>query len=230
MSIRRRVRHDERGVTLVELLAALAAGGIVLAGVLTFSITGVNASLEVEDRAEAAQRGRQALDRMVTVLQSQVCIDAARPPIATGDANAVTFYADTSSETFRPRQHRFAYDPATKRITESIHAGIGTPPAIVFVPSPTEVRAVAAGVTPVPGRPLLRYYAFTSTQPTTASVELPVPLSVADARRVVRVAVAFNVAPSRTGRADRRSTTIEGDAYVGSLEATTDPQLGPRCT
>lgn len=230
MSVARRIARDERGLTLVELLAALAVGAIVLFGVLVFTVTGIEGSLRAQDRSDSAQRGRLALDRMVTVLQSQVCLDVARPPIVSGTDSAVTFYADTHSETFRPRRHSFTYDPSTGRIAEAIDHGSGSPPAITFGGAPDELRAVASGVRLISGRPLLRYYAFTSSEPTTATVLLPTPLSPADARRVVRVNVAFKVIADRTGKPDRRATTIEGDAYVGSLEATHDPSAGPRCS
>src|SRR3546814_17531974 len=59
-----RLRTEEAGFSLTELLTAKVIGSIVLWSLMTLMTTGLHKSLEVGDRAEAAQNGRAAIDRM----------------------------------------------------------------------------------------------------------------------------------------------------------------------
>ncbi len=223
---RRRLR-GEAGHSLPEMLAGMVVAAIVGWATVTLTLTGSQAATQVQDRTEANQRVRQLLDRMVTTLSSQVCIDALRPPIGEGTRDAVTFYTDLGGQDFAPEQHRLAYDAATRTVTETVWAGAGTPPDVTF-PGPGVTRVLATDVEPGPDG-LLRYFAFTPAQPTKPEVELPVPISATDARRIVRIHLSVRATPERRA-ADLRSASQDADAFVGSLEATTDPTNGPRCT
>ena len=72
--MRRLAAHlrSESGTTLVEMLTALVIGSVVLFGVVTVFTTALTSAAKVNDRVDAAQRARLALDRMQTVLD---CID-----------------------------------------------------------------------------------------------------------------------------------------------------------
>ncbi|HTK89850.1 MAG TPA: prepilin-type N-terminal cleavage/methylation domain-containing protein [Verrucomicrobiae bacterium] len=58
-----------RGFTLLEILVAMAMGGLVMAGTLSLLLAGQGASAAGEARAEAIQGARVGLERMATELR-----------------------------------------------------------------------------------------------------------------------------------------------------------------
>ena len=62
------------GFSLIELLTAMVIGGVVLGALMTLMATGFTKSAEITDRAETAQSGRSALDRILTLMDSEVCL------------------------------------------------------------------------------------------------------------------------------------------------------------
>ena len=80
-----RIRREERGFTLVELLVATSLGTVVLlaAGVLSTSM--LNAQTRISDRSEAIARGRTAMEQIVQQLRSQVCLGPGYPSITYAD-------------------------------------------------------------------------------------------------------------------------------------------------
>lgn len=224
--MRSRLR-DERGHSLIELIAGMGVAAVVAWAAIMLTLGSTEASTQVAERTDAAARARLVLDRMATTLSSQVCVDVSRPPISEGTPTSVTFYTHLGDQSFAPAQHRLAYDAASRRITETIWQPVGTPPEVTF-PGAGETRILAERVEPGAGG-LFRYFGFTPLRPTTATVEFATPLNAADASRVIRVALSIKVLPDRR-RGGGRAVTIDADAFVGSLEATTDPGNGPRCT
>jgi prepilin-type N-terminal cleavage/methylation domain-containing protein len=95
--------RDERGFTLVEMLAVMLVGGIVLAGVAGLMQTVMRQSTGIVARTDASQRGRLVMDRMTSQLRSQVCLDlgfeSAKPAVESATRNSVTFYTDLSDGT-----------------------------------------------------------------------------------------------------------------------------------
>jgi prepilin-type N-terminal cleavage/methylation domain-containing protein len=224
--------RDQGGFSLTELLMAMLVGSIVLWGLMTIFVQGIGTTMKVGDRVEAQQRGRLAMDRIETVLNSQVCLDATKPPVIAGSGQAVTIYADLGNEQFTPQQYRFVYDPAARTITEQQYDGTGTVPDVTFPATPSRTNVVAAGVVPdrVGGvqQPIFRFYRFEADGTVNMSNPLPTPLSTADAGRTIRIAVAFQAVPDRTGREDARGMTIDGQAISGSADPA-HPADGPNC-
>ena len=81
----RRLRRDQSGFSLVELLVSMALGSIVLTALMTVFLNGVTGAVRTSDRVEALQRGRVTMDRVVTLLSSQTCLlnadGTGQPPI-----------------------------------------------------------------------------------------------------------------------------------------------------
>jgi prepilin-type N-terminal cleavage/methylation domain-containing protein len=144
----RRLVDDERGFSLTELLMSMVIGSIVLWALMTVFVQGVGGTMKVSDRAEAQQRGRLAMDRLETVLNSQVCLDATHPPVIAGDGQSVTVYADLGDVAFLPKQYRFVYDPAARTLTEQQFDGTGTVPNLTFPATPSRTASLAPGVVP----------------------------------------------------------------------------------
>jgi prepilin-type N-terminal cleavage/methylation domain-containing protein len=247
MTFLRRLREDEDGFSLTELLTAMVIGGVVLWALMTLMTTGLTKSLEVSDRADAAQTGRGALDRMVTLLDSSICLDpvttsAAVPPLI-GSAAAVTgppaipaqtgsdgsyaaFYADLAGVSDSPDKYTLTYDATAKSLTERRFNSTGTLPNITIPSTATETRVLATNVVPARDSlgvqlPVFRYYKFESDGSINPASPVATPVTQALAGQPVRVVITFQVISGRTNREDRRSTTIEGQSALG----TPDPSL-----
>jgi type II secretory pathway pseudopilin PulG len=234
--MRRLAAHlrSESGTTLVEMLTALVIGSVVLFGVVTVFTTALTSAAKVNDRVDAAQRARLALDRMQTVLNSQVCLTnpgASQPPVvpATSDANQVTFFADLGDETYTPAQYRFAYDATARTLTESYWAPIVSGTSTTFATTPTTSRVIAYDVAPQDAStPIFRYYAYTTTGAPMPSAEVVPPLDATEVATLVRVQVNLLAQPSRTKRSDASSTVLSADGYAATADPT-NPAGGPRC-
>lgn len=224
----RRVLAEQRGETITSLLVALAIGSVVLWAAIQLLVGSMASSARATDRAESVQRARLALDRVTTVLGSQVCLGTTQPPVQEATATAVTVIADLGDERFAPDLHRFSLDPATQALVEDITPGSGTPPNTTFTGTPQR-RVLAGAVTARASEPLFRYYAFDPVLGSQRLVELPAPLSAADRARVVRITIALLVRPLRTGHDDPRATTLDAGAGPASMEPTLEWQTGPRC-
>jgi prepilin-type N-terminal cleavage/methylation domain-containing protein len=231
----RRLRRDEAGFSLIELMAAMAIGGIVLTAVMTIFINGLRGATEVQDRVDAQQRGRLAMDRATTLLSSQVCLSSATPPIAPGStANDVTFYGDLNGASDTPTKYELIYDPVAHTLTEKSWTGIGKlPAAVTFAAAPTKTNQVATDVYPDGANPIFSFYRFEADG--TINLNTPIALTGAgsslaatDADDIVEVGVRFRIAPSRKAQSDPRSTTITGQALAGSANPAS-PSAGPNC-
>jgi prepilin-type N-terminal cleavage/methylation domain-containing protein len=227
---------DEGGFTLTELLVAMSIGMIVLFASMQVFINGVHSSARVTDRAEAAQRGRLAMDRITTVLDAQTCVGSTAPIQPAASGNQLRFTADLGDQTFSPRLYELRYDAATDRIVERSWAGTGLPPDVTYDTTrlPVTDRVLATDILPVRtggvDQPIFKYYEFQDdgSLDTQTDAPLAVPLTAATARAAVRVSVDFVAVPVRTKRIDGRSTVIHGEATVASAEAD-DPTSGARC-
>lgn len=231
-ALRRQLRSDESGFTLVELLAAMAIGLMVLMAAFMVLDRATSVTKEIADRQDAVQRGRQAMELIVRDLRSQVCLGDETEPITVADDDRVTFYADLSDGSTPVEQRTIRYDAASKTMVEDVHVGTGTYPDLVFAGTPTTSRVLVEAVEPVTNGaqtvPVLRFYAFDVGGTPGDLLELPTPLVSDDAIRTVLVKVAFVVLPGGERPPDRRATTLESDVYVRLADPST-PTEGPRC-
>jgi prepilin-type N-terminal cleavage/methylation domain-containing protein len=233
-----RLRHDDRGFTLVELLTAMVIGGIVLTAALNVFLNGLQHSYRTTDRVEATQRARRAMDQVVTMLNSQMCLLSnsgdTTPPIVSGDPSQVTFIANLGSVSADPRQYRIRYDQGTQTLWQDTWVGSRNAGGdLVFAASPTSSRAIAAQIVPAgAGVPIFTYRDFVTTGANVGTIDmatpLTTPLSTTDRFNAVRVDVAFAAQPDRTKKFDARTTSVQGGATVGSANAD-EPSMGVNC-
>jgi len=230
-----RLRHDEAGFSLIELMAAMAISSIVLTAVMVIFVNGLRGATEVQDRVDAQQRGRLAMDRATTLLSSQVCLSSATAPIVAGStADTITFYGDLNGASDTPNKYQLIYDATAHTLTEKYWKGIGVlPGAVTFAASPTKITQVATDVYRDGANPVFAYYRFEADG--TINLNTPIALTATgsslaatDADDVVQVGVRFRIAPSRKAQSDPRSTTITGQALAGSANPAS-PSAGPNC-
>jgi type II secretory pathway pseudopilin PulG len=122
MSVRLR-RQD--GFTLVELLAAMAAGMVVLAGLVTVITVTLRQTTYTFSRVDATERARSMLNHVEDEMHS-ACLVNGVTPIQGGaqgtqvsDANNLVFVSQFgTSASPTPVEHKITYSSATKTLTE----------------------------------------------------------------------------------------------------------------
>lgn len=227
----RRQLSPEDGFTVVELLAAMVVGLVVLMAAFMLLDRATEASNRLADRQDAVQRGRQALELMTRQLRSQVCLGDTVEPITYGDGDRVRFYADLSDGSRNVQLRELRYAPAAQTIAEDVWTGVGTYPSLTFGGAPatrTLLTKVARMTEDGTTRPIFRYFAFRVGGVPGDMEELPVPLSPDDASRTVMIKVALFAKPDRFVPKDRDSTSLQSDIYVRIADPSR-PTEGPRC-
>lgn len=189
-------------------------------------------SSAVSDRQDAVQRGRLAIERMTTVLRSQVCLGEKIEPITAGTGDGVTFYANLSDNPDAAQRQTLVYDPAAKTLTEYVYDGTGAYPDLNFPSAPTQAQPLLAGV----GRmvedgvtqPIFRFFAYRDNGAPGELEQLTVPLTATSVSRVVMVRIALFAKPDHANPDDRDATSLQSDVYV-RLADPNRPAEGPRC-
>jgi type II secretory pathway pseudopilin PulG len=242
MLLIRRLRSDEAGLSLVELLVAMVLGSIVLTALMSIVVGGTSSVIATHNRTEAAQRGRQAMDRVVTLLSSQMCAVAtdstSQPPIIEGTDTSVAFYANLGKVDSTPLVYRVRYDAGTKRMWEDqyepvVDAATGKVTYPSYPASPKSSRLVGEYLAPAnAGDPIFQYWQFVTTEgPTLGMISKPAlttPLSAQSKLAAVRVTTSFVAQPEKTGKNEPIATAIESSATVGSANAG-EPSKGVNC-
>jgi prepilin-type N-terminal cleavage/methylation domain-containing protein len=212
--------RSQAGFTLPELLVTMSISMVILLGAFALLDTVMKRTGETQGRVEATQAGRQALDVMTRQLRSQVCPSTGVVAIADASPNSITFYTDLTNGSLpqkdRVEKRVLAYDPATRRITESIYRPTGADP-IAFATTPT-TRELIRNVVPDGSQPLFRYFAFSPATATTAP-QLSVPLvnpAAGDRARIAQIRLAFVVKAGKGVATEPASITLRDDVYVRS--------------
>jgi prepilin-type N-terminal cleavage/methylation domain-containing protein len=229
-----RLRHDEDGFTLMELLMSMALGGIVLTAVMTIFVNGLAATGRVTDRVEAAQRARLAMDRVVTLLNSETCLyngdGTTQPPLSDAQDTQVTFIANLGLVSSMPSKYRVRYDATSKTLYEERWDAVADTKGNISFPTQTSSRQLATDIVPTSaGAPIFTYFQFnTDGTINTAPMAAGTGMTAANRLLAVRVGAAFAAQPERTKKLDLSSTSVQGVGTVGSAEGS-DPSKGVNC-
>jgi prepilin-type N-terminal cleavage/methylation domain-containing protein len=220
--------RDESGFTLVELLVAMTIGTIVLFASFMLVDASTPLAQKTQDRVEAAQQGRLAMEIIGAELRSQVCMPGAVPPImpTVSDGGNVWFFGNNQDQNSLPQKHH-VYIQGTA-LKEDTWQGTGTITNVVFPVLPTQTRTLLNPVALVPGVPLFRFYGFDANLPASVNQPINVPVSVADSRRVVQVNVSFVARPTRATAASARDSTFQQAVFFRTADPT-DPLKGAKC-
>jgi prepilin-type N-terminal cleavage/methylation domain-containing protein len=193
---------DERGFTLVELLAALVVGSIVIFAVFGLLDTAVRLQAKSVDSLDATDRGRIGMDQISQVLASRICLGA-QPSLVEGRDDRLELYASLAPESGAVRviaqRRRFSVTSLGIREDVWVSSPPAPPPSVppASTTTPTTTRLVVTGVRQTGSTPIFRYYAndATTSQPT---VLLTTPLATADRSRVALIDVTFTASGKRS--------------------------------
>jgi prepilin-type N-terminal cleavage/methylation domain-containing protein len=222
--------RSERGFTMVEVLAVMLIGGIVMAGVASLMQVAMRQSTGIVSRTDAIQRGRLVMDRMTRELRSQVCLDlgyvSARPALESADRNSVTFFTDLSDGTKPVVKRQITYDAANKKIVEkqyvrSSAAGV-TPTTFSTTPTTTTLLENVTSKNSTGDFFSFRKYNGPGSDATdTVLVSGATPLSSADLAAVARITIAMDVRPSNA-KNGAVFTRLEDSVLVRNLNKNPD--------
>lgn len=218
--------RDERGFTLVELLAGMSIGLLIVLAAFLILDRSTSLSKRTYQRVDATQRGRLAMDLVMRELRSQVCLSNTQPPITEGTDSAVTFYVNLGGPDTAPERHRISLEGGT--IVLRRYVGSGTPPTMTWPSTPTSTRTILENVTTLAGTPFLRYYGWGTGTPLLPDAQLATPLAGENLGRTVKVAAAFRANPAADFRNAEGSAVLQDSVFVRSADPL-DPTRGPRC-
>lgn len=221
--------RDEAGFTLIELLMAMTIGVVVLFAAFMLVDASTPLAQRTQDRVDAAQRGRLAMEIIGAELRSQVCMPGAVPPImpTVSDDNNVWFYGNNQDQDSLPQRHHI-YIQGTA-LMEDTWQGQGSVANVTFPVGQLPVtRTLVDPVALVPGVPLFRYFGFDANLPASVNQAITAPVTVADSRRVVQVNVSFVARPTRATAASGRDSTFQQAVFFRTADPT-DPVKGAKC-
>jgi prepilin-type N-terminal cleavage/methylation domain-containing protein len=192
---------DEDGFTLVELLAALVVGTIVLFAAFGLLDTAVRLQAKSVDSIEATDRGRVGIDQISQAFSSGICLGD-QPSLVSASDSDVEFYASLAPESSAVRlvvqRRRLTVTPTG--IREDVWSGSPpvAPPSLppASTTTPTRTRMVVTGIRQIASTPIFRYYANQGA-PARPTLLLPAPLSAGDLSRAVLIDVSFSAQGKR---------------------------------
>lgn len=201
MSVRRLdIARDQRGMTLAEMVIAMAIGGIVLVATTTLVLGTMRATHKVSKRVESTQNSRIVLTDLIDELNSS-CIMPKVAPIREGSSGEELrfVHARGNAVTPTPILSTVSLDKEAKTtLVQRDYAWVsGSAPNWVFNEAkPVSTTQLMTGVTQISAaKPLFRYYAYSPTTGAPSETPLATPLSVPSALTVIQVGVALRVAP-----------------------------------
>lgn len=208
----RRLRREESGFTLVELLVACIVGTIVLLASFSMLDSSVILTGKVTDRVDRTQRARLAMEKMTRELRSQVCPSAGTSALIDAQDYSVKFYSFMGTRPFVPDIREIAWDTNTNSIVEKQWVGTGTAPNTSWASAPTTTSTLLADVKPPPSNtPIFAYYS------TGAATAFGTPLSSTNRPITSKVSITFlTYAAGRN--ATGPSTTLQNEVFVRTAD------------
>src|SRR4051794_29149527 len=233
--MRERLRDDQRGFTLVELITAISIGMVIILAAFVVLDRTISASSQIADRSDALQQGRQAMSTITRELRSAVCVGNTFPIVA-GTDSSVTFTADLTdgvSVTNPIKQRQISWNSTTGAMTETVTPSTGTYPTLMFTGTTTSVQLLykVNQILDQPGnvpRAIFRFYGYRANTTDGTLDQLTAPLSATDLGRVALIKVGFRSFAARPITNDKNSTVLEEDIYTRSA-VPTQLQGAPEC-
>jgi prepilin-type N-terminal cleavage/methylation domain-containing protein len=207
-----RLRREESGFTLIELVVAMSIGSLVILAAFSILDSSVVLTGKVTDRVDRTQRARVAMEDITRKLRSQVCPAPGQGAIIDAQDYSVKFYMFSGTKPFVPEIRQIAWDTNTNSIIDTRWVGSGTAPATTWNAAPT-TRTLITDVAPPPlNVPMFAYYA------TGATSAFGSPLSATNRNATSRITIAFRTFGTGKGVVIGKSTTVTGEAFARTAD------------
>ena len=209
----RRLRHDQRGVSLAELLVAMALTAIVTTLVVAIVATSsrtLSSQSFASSNSESAAIAMRELARVVRsgapLRLTGTTVDS--PVITVARANSLTVTSFVDSVASAPVPVRATFAVTAGRLTEQRFAITAVGDAWQVAATGGTTRTLARGVTVTAARPLFTYY-------DAAGAIIPVPTGGALADTDLPRVAAVRLRVAVQGDASGRATSVALDNTVG---------------
>ncbi len=205
MSRLRDIRGDERGMTLVELLVAMSAGVLVMAGLTLAMVVTMRETNRVVSHVDANQRARLTMTKIVNQLHS-ACVAPQIAPVREDSTSTMLSFLHQSGSTvsLTPVLSRISLSGTT--LTQSDYpVASGAAPSWTFATSPSSTTELMTGISAIESTPIFRYYAYSNGKVSSTPLSSS-PLG-ANAANTVQVNIAFKAAPEKTIAGDANAQT-----------------------
>jgi hypothetical protein len=192
----RRLRQDESGTTLTELLVGLSMGTVVMLGLTTMVVLTMQSTARVSTRVDSTQRARLVLTRVIDQLHS-ACISPKLAPVQQASTSTSLRFVHATGSEVTPVPTLSVITLNEESLTQSDYAWKeGSPPFWTFNETkPTSTTTLMTKVKPIPGKPVFAYYGYSlGALNETAFLS---PLSETDALHTIGVSVAFMTSPAK---------------------------------
>lgn len=206
----------ESGITLIELMVAMAAGLIVMAAISVAMLTTIRETGRVTSHVEANQRSRLAMTRVVRELNSACFFPQVTPVVEKSTGTNLRFLrADgLEGETVAPTPVRTEIELSggnlLQRDTKPSGGGGKT---WTFPSAASSEEILLKSVSPVAETaPIFSYYTYENGQ--ISPTPLPTPLSAIDAARAVQVDISFSGSPEPPIQEDENAATAISNSVL----------------
>jgi Tfp pilus assembly protein PilW len=193
--------RDERGMTLVELLVAMSAGMVVMAGVTLAMIVTMRETNRVASHVEANQQARIAMTKIINQLHS-ACVAPQIAPVREDSTGTMLSFIHQSGSAVAPTPVLSRISLSGTTLTQSDYAATGgAAPNWIFATTASSTVQLMTGVSPISLTvPVFRYFAYSGGS-VSATPLAATPLGT-NATKAVQVNVAFKAAPGKTVSGD----------------------------
>ncbi len=156
----RRVRADESGFTMIELLTTMIVAIVVILALFTFQDVVLRQSNRVFATVNATQRARTAVETLETRLRSACVAEGVTPILAGSTGTSLAFISKFgSAASLTPEKHVVSLSGGT--MTDSVYpVSGGQAPNWTFSNTATSTRLLVDHVTQLGSTPIFRYYKY----------------------------------------------------------------------
>jgi Tfp pilus assembly protein PilW len=227
--IRRRleaVRRDESGISLIELIVAMAILLVIITivvGTYSSTVKSLGLSNSLNKNSEQASNGMNESARQIRAATSNPVLNAVNDPaVVEAGTDFVTIYAYVnlqSSSIQQPEMVRLRVDSATRAFKEDIWPATQNAAGYWIFPlpstPPTTTRTLCTFVTPYSGTGPYTFTYYAGSNPLTVPTTAPFAFSTAQLNSITSIQLTLTVQTSATNA--NQSVTLQNTIGMPNL-------------
>ena len=212
-----RLKQDESGMTLIELVVACMAGSVVFFGLTMMVVAAMHDTTRVSHRVHATQNARVVLAEVVNELHSS-CVAQYESPIYEGSTGTKLRFFHATGAAVSPAPTFSEITLVGTTLVQTDYETTGTSPAWVPKSTATSSRALITEVgTPSGTTPIFSYYKFNEGKIETPAIKgagTGEALTKVQAEEVSKVGMTIKATPPGTTFTDNRAAAQLQDSAV----------------